>query len=116
MTPFQLEASAKAPWTSTTVGEPLPLDESGICIPFGWRPSAQCLEGGPELLAEELRLLPGGEVPAPVDLVEVGEVGVDLLGPAPRRPEDLAGEHREADRERDRGRYLARRSRGRRGS
>ena len=29
---------------------------------------------------------------APVDLVEVGEVGVDLLDPAARGREDLAGE------------------------
>ena len=56
---------------------------------------------------EELRLLPGGEVAAPVDLVEVDEVGVGLLDPAARGPEDLAGERGEADRERDRRRSLA---------
>ena len=32
----------------------------------------------------QLRLLPGGEVPAAVDVVEVDEVGVRLLRPAPR--------------------------------
>ena len=44
---------------------------------------------------------------APVDLVEVGEVGVGLLDPAARGSPDLAGERREADRNRDRRRSLA---------
>ena len=44
---------------------------------------------------------------APVDLVEVGEVGVDRLDPAARGSPDLAGERREADRNRDRRRSLA---------
>ena len=60
---------------------------------------------------EELRLLPGGEVAAPVGLVEVGEAGVDRLDPAARGREDLAGEVREADRNRDRRRRLAGRGR-----
>ena len=38
---------------------------------------------------------------APVDLVEVDEVGVDLFDPAARGPPDLAGEGGEADRNRD---------------
>jgi hypothetical protein len=38
---------------------------------------------------------------APVGLVEVGEGGVGLLGPAARGPEDLAGERGEAGRELD---------------
>ena len=42
-----------------------------------------------------------------VDLVEVGEGGVRLLDPAARGPEDLAGESREADGERDLRRSLA---------
>jgi hypothetical protein len=50
-----------------------------------------------QLCREQLRLLPGGEVAAPVDLVEVGEAGVDRLGPAARARPDLAGERREAD-------------------
>ena len=49
----------------------------------------------------QLRLLPGGEVPAAVDLVVVDEVGVRLLRPAPRRLEELVGEdahgHRDGD-------------------
>ena len=36
---------------------------------------AQGPERRPEFLGEELRLLPGGEVAALVDLVEVGQVG-----------------------------------------
>src|SRR5215470_15990797 len=61
---------------------------------------AQRLERCPELLAEDLRLFPGGEVAAPAGLVEVDEVGVNLLGPALRRLDDLAREDGEADRER----------------
>ena len=60
---------------------------------------------------EELRLLPGGEVTALVDLVEVGDVGVGVLDPAARGPPDLAGEGGEADRERDLRRSLAGRER-----
>jgi hypothetical protein len=46
-------------------------------------------------------------VPASVDLVEVHEVGVDRLDPAARGGPELAGERREADRNRDRRRSLA---------
>src|SRR4051794_1104651 len=49
----------------------------------------------------ELGLLPGGEVPSAVDLVVVDQVGVRLLGPAPRRVDDVVGEdahrHRDGD-------------------
>src|SRR3954451_15580551 len=73
-------------------------------------PDSRCAQGaerGPYLAGEELRLLPGGEVAAPVDLVEVREVvGVDRLGPAARGSEDLARECREADRDPDLGRSL----------
>src|SRR5207248_6012504 len=47
---------------------------------------AQRPERRPDLGREQLGLLPGGEVAALVDLVEVGEVGVDFLGPAARGP------------------------------
>src|SRR4051812_2051159 len=40
----------------------------------------------------QLRLLPGSEVPAPLDLVEMDEVGIRLLRPAPRHLEELVGE------------------------
>src|SRR5207248_5721485 len=60
------------------------------------------LERRTDLFAEELRLFPGGEVPALVDLVEVDDVWVGLLDPAARRPPDLAGECGEAERDRRR--------------
>src|ERR671919_1120337 len=62
---------------------------------------AQGSERRPELLGEQLGLLPGGEVAAPVDLVEVGEGGVGPLDPTPRAAPDLTGERGEADRDRD---------------
>ena len=46
--------------------------------------SAHRAERCSELLREQLRLLPGGEVAALVDLVEAGQVGVGTLGPAAR--------------------------------
>src|SRR3954452_25543852 len=51
-----------------------------------------------DLRGEELRLLPGGEMATPVDLVEVREVGVGHLNPAARGSPDLVRERREADR------------------
>src|SRR4051812_35305736 len=42
------------------------------------------------LVREEVRLLPGREVVALVDLVEVDEVGVGRLRPAPRRLIELS--------------------------
>src|SRR5262245_13848830 len=56
---------------------------------------------------EQLRFLPGGEVAAPVDLVEVRESGVDRLNPAAWGSPDLAGERREGDRNLDCRRSLA---------
>jgi hypothetical protein len=44
----------------------------------------QVAEPCPHLACEEFGLFPGGEVAASVDLVEVDEVGVGLLGPAAR--------------------------------
>ena len=60
--------------------------------------SAHGAERSPHLRGEEFGLLPGGEVAALVDLVEVREAGVGGLGPAARGSPDLAGERREADR------------------
>src|SRR5688572_21931907 len=71
---------------------------------------AQWAECSPHLGGEELRLLPGWEVAAAVDLVEVAEVGVGRLNPAARGSPDLAGERREADRNRDRRRSRATRT------
>src|SRR6266480_2755004 len=45
--------------------------------------SAQRSEPVAELGGVQLRLLPGGEVPTAIDLVEVDEVGIRLLRPAP---------------------------------
>src|SRR5262245_43828114 len=61
--------------------------------------SADRSESGAHLLTEEPRLLPGGEVAASVDFVEVDEVGVGLLDPAPGRLIRLVGEdtHRHGD-------------------
>src|SRR4051794_17263259 len=98
ITPFQLEASANAPCTNTTVGDVA----SNMRVPFRWEParmpSAERPERGADLLREEIRLLPGGEVAAPRDFVEVVEAGIGLLGPTARGSPDLARERREADR------------------
>src|SRR3954469_17285867 len=53
---------------------------------------AKRAEPGAQLGGVQLRLLPGGEVPAAVDLVEVHEVGVGLLRPASRRVDNIVGE------------------------
>ena len=50
---------------------------------------------------QKSRLFPGGEVAAPVDLVEVDDVRVARLDPAARRPPDLARERREGERDLD---------------
>jgi len=46
-------------------------------------------------------------VPTSVGLVEVDEVGVNLLGPAARRQEDLVGEDGEGHRKLELGRVLS---------
>src|SRR5438128_12549069 len=58
-------------------------------------------EGGTNLGGEEFRLLPGREVVALVDFVEVDEVGVGLLGPTPRRLIKLSREDAHGSRNRD---------------
>src|SRR6266480_4298270 len=63
---------------------------------------AQRLERCPDLGREHVGLFPGGEVAAPVGLVEIGEGGVRRLDPAAGGPEDLARECDEGDRELDR--------------
>src|SRR5918994_7290423 len=72
-----------------------------------WHQLAQRSERRAELFREELRFFPGGEVATPLDLVEVGEAGVDRLDPAAGGSPDLAGERREANRHGDRRRSLA---------
>src|SRR5919201_3615677 len=94
ITPFQLDASANAPCTSTTVGRSL-LVVSDMSAPFG--SSAQRAEGRADLLGEELGLLPRREVAASVGLVEVDDARVARFDPAQRRLPDLAGERREPE-------------------
>src|SRR5262245_15256505 len=61
-----------------------------------------------ELGREQVRLFPGREVTAPVDLVVVSEGGICLLDPAARGRDDLTGERGESDRNGDRRGSLAR--------
>jgi len=59
---------------------------------------SEWLEGGAELLGEELGLFPGGEVAAAVELVVVDEVGgVGAFGPAAGGLVQLVGEHADGD-------------------
>src|SRR5256712_3730211 len=60
---------------------------------------AQRLEGGAQLLAEDLGLFPGREVAALVNLVPVDEVAEIALAPTLRRPIDLGRKHGDRDRE-----------------
>src|SRR3954470_6983576 len=62
---------------------------------------AQRAEPRAQLGGVELRLLPGGEVPASVELVVVDEVRVRLLRPAPRSVEHLVGEDAHGNRDAD---------------
>src|SRR5262249_19784660 len=73
----------------------------------------QRLERGWHLLCEELGLFPGRKVPAAIDLVEVDEVGIHLLGPPARRLVDLTGEDRERNRQLELRGLLPRGNRGR---
>ena len=73
-----------------------------VTVKTRWRLSlAQRLERRPDLLTEQFRHFPGGEVAALGSLVEVGEGGVALLDPAAGSPEDLVGEGGVANRDRD---------------
>src|SRR5262245_21376110 len=58
-------------------------------------------EPGPHLGREDVRLLPGGEVVARVDLVEVGEVRISPLRPCPGRLVDLVREDADGGRDGD---------------
>jgi hypothetical protein len=53
---------------------------------------AERAERGPEFASKQVRLLPRREVAAFAGLVEVDEVGIDLLDPVARGLEDLAGD------------------------
>jgi len=59
----------------------------GVCTPITTSVIslfAQGSEARANLLAEELRLLPGGKVPASVELVVMNELGVGSFRPTPR--------------------------------
>src|SRR5437763_13688312 len=89
-----------ADWLFACVGATgLPFADRA-CLAHGYL--AQRSTGRAHLLAEELGLLPRGEVATLVDLVEVDDVRVRRLDPAARRPPDLARERREAERDRRR--------------
>ena len=62
---------------------------------------AQGSEARADFFAEELRLLPGREVAAPVGLVEVDQVVVGLLRPATRRLVNLTWKDRYGSRDGD---------------
>src|SRR5690348_7805762 len=53
-------------------------------------------ERGPDLGGEQVWLLPGSEMAALVDFVEVGEGGIGAPGPRLRGPVDVVGEDRDA--------------------
>src|SRR5689334_22749553 len=52
-------------------------------------------EGGPEFFRKKFGLLPGGEVTALVDLIEVAEVAIGAPCPGLRGSIDLVREHRD---------------------
>src|SRR5215471_3414644 len=58
-------------------------------------------EPGPDLGREDVRLLPGGEVVAAVELVEVDEVRISPLRPCPGRLVDLVREDADGGRDGD---------------
>src|ERR1700760_1548435 len=68
--------------------------------------SAQRSECGSQFGAEELRLFPGREVTAFVDLVEVDQVAIGAPGPCLRSLIALPWENSNGDRKRDLGSHL----------
>src|SRR5215217_2581483 len=54
--------------------------------------SAKRSKARADLVDEQLRLFPGGEVPALVELVVVDQLGIGVLSPAARRLIELVGE------------------------
>ena len=62
---------------------------------------SELAEPGPDLGDEQLRLLPGGEVPALVELVVVDELGIGRSAQLPRHCVELVGEDAHGHRDRD---------------
>src|SRR5262245_49626188 len=77
--------------------------QSGSGLP----PSAKRLERRAQLRREQLRLLPRGEVSAPVSLLEVADIRVRVIYPTARGLPDLAGKRGDTDRQRYLRRSLA---------
>src|SRR5262245_34862910 len=106
ITPLQLEPSANAPCTRTTVAASEEEVPSVIAAPFRSRlggTSPQRPERRPHLLGEQRRLLPGGEVPALGHVVEMDQVvRIGALRPASRCLVQLVREHADGVRDGDR--------------
>src|SRR5438067_13585823 len=84
-------ASANA--CGASCGRLCPQECGQQCRPHSIRSGlAERPEGRADLGGEELRLLPGCKVVAPVDLVEVNELGVGFLSPTARRLVELSRE------------------------
>src|SRR5260221_10880222 len=66
-------------------------DGHTLCPPSPALQLAQCAECRAELGSEQLGLLPGREVPALVDRVEVDQVVIGAPGPGLRRSIDVIG-------------------------
>jgi len=60
---------------------------------------AQRSERGPDLGAKQLRLFPGGEVPALIHLVEVDQIAIGASRPCLRGAIDVFRKYRDGDRE-----------------
>src|SRR5215469_125246 len=80
-------------WRSTRV---IP-GACGAAVLMSASVSPKRMERGAQLVAEELRLLPGGEVAAAVDLVDVGQSRVGAPRPRLGRPEGILSEDGDAD-------------------
>src|SRR5215207_7054924 len=90
-------------WAGTGRNGPGPVsgEERGAERPVISDLRAQGAERRPELGREELRLLPGREVAALVDLVEVNQIAIGAPGPCLRGSLALPRKHRDGHRERD---------------
>src|SRR5262245_21993598 len=78
----------------------LELASSRAWLNQGYRPRlAQRSKRRADLLREELRLFPRGEVTALVELVVIDELGIGALGPAPRRLIEFVGKDAHGNRE-----------------
>ena len=93
---------AAAPFGITTWGQALVkwgLSDPRVHVSLAGLPLTQCPERGAHFGGEQVRLLPGGEVTAPVEPVVMDEVaGIRALGPAARGLVQLVGEDADGER------------------